>query len=255
MALDRHYLALRHVRSALLAVVYPVQWLVNEPGALSRVLISDLATHHALLDRNAELARELMQARVEVARMNALKDEDRRLRLLLNAVGRMPGRVVATSILRVDMSPFRSLITINAGANLGVHQGQPVIDADGMVGQVIHIGPLQSQVMLITDPSSAIPVEIERTGLATLAIGTGQLDTLSLPYLPNNTDIKPGDRLIASGFGGRYPRGYPVAVITAVTPQTGEPFARVSARPLAHLGREHEVLLYFTTKPDRAGTP
>lgn len=255
MTLDRHYLALRHVRSALLTVVYPVQWLVNEPGALGRVLVSDLATHHALLDRNAELARELMQARVEVARMNALKDEDRRLRLLLNAVGRMPGRVVATSILRVDMSPFRSLITINAGANLGVHQGQPVIDADGMVGQVIHIGPLQSQVMLITDPASAIPVEIERTGLATLAIGTGQLDALSLPYLPNSTDIKPGDRLIASGFGGRYPRGYPVAVITAVTPQAGEPFARVSARPLAHLGREHEVLLYFTAKPDRASTP
>lgn len=254
MALDHHYQALDRVRSALLAVVYPVQWLVNAPGALGRSLGSDLATRHTLLERNAELERKLMHERVDVARMGALKDENRRLRSLLNAVGRMPGRVVATSILRVDMSPFQSLITVNAGKNYGVHRGQPVIDADGVVGQITDIGPLQSQVMLISDPSSAIPVEIERTGLATLAVGTGQLDALSLPYLPNSTDIKPGDRLIASGFGGRYPRGYPVAVVTAVKPQTGEPFAQVSARPLAHLGREHEVLLYFTAKPDSADT-
>jgi len=255
MALDNHYLALRHVRSALLAVVYPVQWLVNEPGALGRTMASDLASHHALLKRNAELERKLIRARVDVARMDALKEENRRLRLLLNAVGRMPGRVVATSILTVDMSPFQSLITVNAGKNYGVHLGQPVIDADGVIGQITHIGPLQSQIMLITDPASAIPVEIGRTGLATLALGTGQLNVLSLPYLPNSTDIKPGDRLVASGFGGRYPRGYPVAVVTAVEPQAGEPFAHVSARPLARLGREHEVLLYFTAKPDMENTP
>lgn len=255
MALDHHFLAVRHVRSALLAVVYPVQWLVNEPGALGRSLAADLASRHALLKRNAELENRLIRARVDVARMDALKEENRRLRLLLNAVGRMPGRVVATSILRVDMSPFQSLVTVNAGHNFGVHAGQPVIDADGVVGQITHIGPLQSQVMLITDPASAIPVEIERTGLATLALGTGQLDVLSLPYLPNSTDIKPGDRLVASGFGGRYPRGYPVAVVTSVEPQAGEPFAKVTARPLARLGREHEVLLYFTAANGRGKTP
>ncbi len=255
MALDHRFLAVRHVRSALLAVVYPVQWLVNEPGALGRSLAVDLASRHALLKRNAELENQLIRARVDVARMDSLKQENRRLRLLLNAVGRMPGRVVATSILRVDMSPFQSLVTVNAGHNFGVHPGQPVIDADGVVGQITHIGPLQSQVMLITDPASAIPVEIERTGLATLALGTGELDVLSLPYLPNSTDIKPGDRLVASGFGGRYPRGYPVAVVTSVEPQAGEPFAKVTAQPLARLGREHEVLLYFTARTDREKNP
>lgn len=236
-------------------MVYPVQWLVNEPGALGRSLAVDLASRHALLKRNAELENQLIRARVDVARMDSLKQENRRLRLLLNAVGRMPGRVVATSILRVDMSPFQSLVTVNAGHNFGVHPGQPVIDADGVVGQITHIGPLQSQVMLITDPASAIPVEIERTGLATLALGTGELDVLSLPYLPNSTDIKPGDRLVASGFGGRYPRGYPVAVVTSVEPQAGEPFAKVTAQPLARLGREHEVLLYFTARTDREKNP
>lgn len=255
MALDHRFLAVRHLRSALLAVVYPVQWLVNEPGALGRSLAIDLASRNALLKRNAELQNQLIRARVDVARMNALKQENRRLRLLLNAVGRMPGRVVATTILRVDMSPFQSLVTVNAGHNFGVHPGQPVIDADGVVGQITHIGPLQSEVMLITDPASAIPVEIERTGLATLALGTGQLNVLSLPYLPNSTDIKPGDRLVASGFGGRYPRGYPVAVVTSVEPQASEPFAKVTAQPLARLGREHEVLLYFTAATDRGKKP
>lgn len=253
MGFDHQYQALSHLRSALLAVVYPLQWMVNAPGQLGRKLGEDLASRQALLERNAQLQEQLTAERVATARMSALKEENKRLRLLLNAVGQMPGRVVATSILAVDMSPFQNLVTINAGANLGVHIGQPVIDAEGVVGQITHTGPLQSQVMLITDPASATPVEIERTGLATIAIGTGQLDVLSLPYLPNNTNIKPGDRLVASGFGGRYPRGYPVAVVTSVTPQTGEPFAKVEAQPLAHIGREHEVLLYFSSHPGHTG--
>ncbi len=253
MGFDHQYHALNHLRSGLLAVVYPVQWLVNAPGAIGRKLAADLAGRQALLTRNAELEKELMQARVATARMSALKRENSRLRLLLNAVGQMPGRVVATSILSVDMSPFQNLVTINAGQNLGVHVGQPVIDAGGVVGQITHVGPLQAQIMLITDPASATPVEIERTGLATIAIGTGQLNVLSLPYLPNNTDIKPGDKLIASGFGGRYPRGYPVAVVTSVTPQAGDPFAKVEARPLASIGREHEVMLYFSSHPEQSG--
>ena len=254
MGVDHQYHALDHLRSALLTVVYPVQWLVNAPGAIGRRLADDLATRHTLLERNEQLSRELMEERVATARMSALKRENARLRLLLNAVGQMPGRVVATSILSVDMSPFQNLVTINAGKNLGVHIGQPVIDAHGVVGQITHVGPLQSQIMLITDPASATPVEIERTGLATIAIGTGQLNVLSLPYLPNSTDIKPGDKLIASGFGGRYPRGYPVAVVTSVTPQTGDPFARVEARPLASIGREHEVMLYFASHPEQSGS-
>ena len=254
MGFDHQYQALSHLRSALLAVVYPLQWMVNAPGQLGRQLGADLASRQALLRRNAQLQQQLTAERVKTARMSALKEENRRLRLLLNAVGQMPGRVVATSILAVDMTPFQNLVTINAGGTLGVHVGQPVIDAEGVVGQITHTGPLQSQVMLITDPASATPVEIERTGLAPIAIGTGQLDVLSLPYLPNNTHIKPGDRLVASGFGGRYPRGYPVAVVTSVKPQTGEPFAKVQARPLAHIGREHEVLLYFSSHSKHSGS-
>lgn len=253
MAVDHQYQALDHFRSTLLAVVYPVQWLVNAPSELGRELAADLATRRTLLARNEALQRELIRTRADNARMGALKRENTRLRMLLNAVGQMPGRVVATSLLAVDMSPFQNLVTINAGRNLGVRTGQPVIDADGVVGQITQVGPLQAQVMLITDPASATPVEIERTGLATIAIGTGQINVLSLPYLPNSTDIKPGDKLVASGFGGRYPRGYPVAVVTSVTPQAGDPFARVEARPLARIGREHEVLLYFTAHP--AGEP
>lgn len=248
MVVDHRFQALSGARGVLMTVVYPVQWLVDAPAAAGRNIATDLSSRRQLLGENARLKRELLMDQTELERLDTLKQENRRLRRLLNAVAEMPGRVVAAGILSVDLNPFQNLITLNAGHNLGVHRGQPLLDADGVVGQVTKVGPLDAQAMLITDPASAVPVEIERTGLATLAVGTGHLNALSLPYLPNNTDVKPGDRLITSGLGGRYPRGYPVGEVTGVAPQPGDPFARVEARPLAQLGREHQVLLYFTGK-------
>ena len=248
MVVDHHYQAVANARSVLMAVVYPVEWLVNAPTAAGHALSTDLSSRRHLLHENKRLKRDLLMAQTELERLNSLKQENTRLRHLLNAVAEMPGRVVAAGILAVDLHPFQNLVTLNAGHNLGVHDGQPLLDAEGVVGQIVHTGPMSAKAMLITDPASAVPVEIQRTGLATLAVGTGSLNELSLPYLPNNADVKPGDRLITSGLGGRYPRGYPVAVVTDVAPQPGDPFARVSARPLARLGREHQVLLYFTGK-------
>ena len=248
MMVDHRYQPVASARGVLMAVVYPVEWIVNAPTHAGRTLSTDLSSRRHLLAENKRLKRDLMMAQTELERLNTLKQENSRLRRLLNAVAEMPGRVVAAGILAIDLHPFQNLVTLNAGTNLGVHTGQPLLDADGVVGQIVHVGPLSAKAMLITDPASAVPVEIERTGLATLAVGTGNLSELSLPYLPNNTDVKPGDRLITSGLGGRYPRGYPVGVVTAVAPQPGDPFAKVTARPLAHLGREHQVLLYFTGK-------
>ncbi len=253
MTVDHRYAALAEARSVLMSVVYPVEWLVNAPTAAGRNIAKDLASRHHLLSENTRLKRELLMSQSELERLDTLKQENRRLRRLLNAVGEMPGRVLAAGILAVDLNPFQDEITLNAGTNLGVHQGQPLLDAAGIVGQVVHVGPLSAQAMLITDPASAVPVEIERTGLATLAVGTGNMNELSLPYLPNSVDVRPGDHLITSGLGGRYPRGYPVGVVTTVNPQPGDPFAQVYARPLAQLGREHEVLLYFSAK--RNGKP
>ncbi|MGH8224800.1 MAG: rod shape-determining protein MreC [Gammaproteobacteria bacterium] len=254
MLMDRHYDLLPRVRGALMTAVYPAQWLVNAPAAGLRELGTDLASRAALLAENSRLKQEQLLASAHLERLDSLEAENRRLRALLNTAGTMRGRVKVASVLSINTDAFSDRVTVNAGASAGVHKGQPVLDANGIVGQTLQVGPISTQVMLITDPASAVPVEIERTGLATLAVGTGSLNLLSLPYLPNNADVKAGDRLLASGLGGLYPRGYPVGVVTAVTPHPGKRFADVEAQPLARLGREHQVLLYFAGEQPR-GAP
>ena len=146
---------------------------------------------------------------------------------------------------------------VNKGKRLGVHSKQPVLDVNGVVGQVIISNPLTSEIMLITDPNHAIPVQVNRNGLSTIAVGSGQLNRLSLPFLPNNADIVPGDLLITSGLGGIFPQGYPVAVVDTFTPQPDKPFAKIDATPKALLDRNHELLIVwsnsepvlFTTAP------
>lgn len=245
MAVDHHYNYLTGIRGALATIVYPVEWVVNAPTALSRTMAEEFASHQTLLHENRKLHASLIQARAKLLRLRSLQRENTRLRKLLHASGEIPGHVEVAGILSVDLDPFAHRITLNTGSTRGAHLGQPILDAYGIVGQIIHVSPITSQVMLITDPASAIPVEINRNGLTTLAVGTGDIDALSLPYLPNNANIKVGDLLVTSGLGGRYPRGYPVARVTAVAPQPGARFAQVTATPLAHLGRDHEVLLYF----------
>lgn len=245
MLMDQHYQLLPRLRGALMTAVYPTQWLVSAPAAGLRDLEADLSSRAALLAENHRLKHAQLLANVQLERLDALEAENRRLRALLNTAGRMRGQVKVASVLSMDANAFTNRITVSAGRNAGVRKGQPLLDANGIVGQTLYVGPISTQVMLITDTASAVPVDIERTGLATLAVGTGSLNLLSLPYLPNNADVKPGDRLLASGLGGVYPRGYPVGVVTTFTPQPGRRFADVTARPLARLGREHQVLLYF----------
>lgn len=245
MAVDHQYAAVANARSVLSLVVYPVEWLVNAPAAGWRAVSGELTSRQRLIDENGRLRRQLLLARARLERLGSLERENERLRALLNSAGTMPGHVTVAGILEVDLNPFENVVSLNIGGRNGVRRGQPVLDADGIVGQVVRVSPFTAQAMLITDPASAIPVEIERTGLATLAVGTGNLESLSLPYLPNNADVKPGDRLVTSGLGGRYPRGYPVGTVVSVAPQPGARFADVAAEPLARLGREHEVLVYF----------
>jgi len=244
LTLDQHFQALHAVRSVFSAAVYPVEWLVNAPSFALRDMGTAFQGHTKLVEENQMLRHKLLLARARLERLNALRRENQRLRTLLGTAAELPGNLRIASILTVDLTPYRNLITLNIGLTSGIRPGLPILDASGIVGQIKSTGPFSSQVILITDPASAIPVEIERTGLATLAFGTGSLNLLTLPYLPNNADVHRGDELTSSGLGGRYPRGYPVAVITQVTPRPGQRFARVEARPLAKLGREHEVLVY-----------
>lgn len=237
------------LHATLSTLVYPVQAAVNLPYALIGWAQHQLQTHAALVAENAALKRQALVAAAELQRLAALQQENARLRELLNAADRLSGRVVAAELLAVSLNPFRHTVVINKGSRDGVFEGQTLLDAHGLVGQVLRVGPLSAEAALITDPSQAIQVEINRTGLRTLAVGTADADQLSLPYLPNNADVKVGDLLVSSGLEGHYPPGYPVGVVSSVVRNPAESFATVTARPTANLDHGREVLLYFPAKP------
>jgi rod shape-determining protein MreC len=145
----------------------------------------------------------------------------------------------------VDLDPYRHRIALNRGEHAGVYPGQALLDADGIVGQVIRVNPLSAEAILISDPSHATPVQLNRNGLRTVALGVGDIARIDLPFLPNSADILVGDLLVSSGLGDAFPAGYPVARVTRVERRPGESFARVEAEPTAALNRTREVLLVW----------
>ncbi|HEX5340158.1 MAG TPA: rod shape-determining protein MreC [Gammaproteobacteria bacterium] len=236
---------LEQVHAALSALVYPVQAAVNVPYALAGWTREKLATHFSLVSENAALKQQELTQSAQLQRLASLEQENARLRMLMGASKQVPGRVVVAEILSVDLDPFRHRVIINKGAADGVFDGQTLLDAHGIVGQIIRADPISSEAAFITDPSQAIQVEINRTGLRTLAVGTANVGTLSLPYLANNADVQIGDVLSSSGLGGRYPKGYPVGIVNQVSHDSAEAFATVTAQPSADLNHGHNVLLYF----------
>jgi rod shape-determining protein MreC len=245
MVYDHQTGRLKQMHVALATVVWPVQVIVDAPHSLLNWAEQKIATHRALTDENAQLKNQLLQANVSLQQLAALQQENERLLNLMQATAQMGGRVSVASILSADLDPFRHLVVIDKGSHDGVYEGQTVLDAYGIVGQVTRADLLASEVTLISDPGQAIQVEVNRTGLRTLAVGSADLTQLSLPYITNSADVKQGDLVVSSGLGGRYPAGYPVAVVTQFDRDPAEPFAHVSARTAADLNHGHEVLLYW----------
>ena len=245
MAYDRQHGHLEGMHAALSGLVYPVQWVVNAPYALSTWAGDKLATHTMLTAENKKLKDKLQNAEARLQQLAALEQENGRLRVLMQATARVEGRISVAQILAADMDPFRHVVTINKGESDAVYIGQVVLDSGGIVGQVTRTAPYSAEVTLISDPAQAIQVEVNRTGLRTLAVGTASLEQLSLPYLTNNADVKPGDLLVSSGLSGRYPAGYPVGTVQSFQRNPAEPFANVSADTAADLTHGHNVLLYW----------
>ena len=165
---------------------------------------------------------------------------------MLDARAQVRDRTRVAEIMSVDANPYDHSLVINIGTRDGVMDGQALVDADGVVGQVIEAGLMTSQAMLISDTDHALPVEVNRNGLRTIVVGTGKIDVLQLPFVVNNADIQIGDLLVTSGLGGAFPAGYPVAIVDSVTRIPHEPYADVTARPAASLGQVREVLLIFS---------
>lgn len=245
MTLDHRQHHLEGIRAGLAVLVYPLQYLVDLPFAVGGWASENLATRSSLLQENSELRDKQLTLQFRLQKFEALESENQRLRSLLQSSSRKWERVLIAELLQVDFDPFRQLVLLNKGAHDGVFEGHPLLDAYGVLGQVAHVSPLSSSAILITDPSHTVPVQVNRNGLRCLAAGTGESGLLEIPHLPNNADIEVGDLLVTSGLGLRFPPGYPVATVSNIVRDPTEPFATISATPLAHLKRTREVLLVW----------
>lgn len=243
MTVDHRQHHLESVRATLSLLVSPLQYLLGLPIGAGHWFGEALTSRQALQDENASLRSQQLLQNARLQKMAALEAENMRLRALLDSSSKVGERVLVAELLEVDVDPFSQEIVINKGNRDGVVAGQPIVDAEGVMGQVVHVAPFTSTAMLITDPSHAIPVEVNRTGLRAIAMGTGSAGRLEIPHLPLNADIKEGDLLVTSGLGGRFPPGYPVALVEKVERNPGQSFAEVSARPTARLEQSREVLL------------
>ncbi len=234
------------VRKSIGAAVYPVRVIVDAPSRFwSWLSDSTTARNHLELELgrlNAE--RLLTNARLQ--KLNSLEAENARLRAMLDARAKVRDRTRVAEIMSVDANPYNHSLVIDVGTQDGVFNGQALVGADGVVGQVIEAGLLTSQAMLISDTDHALPVEVNRNGLRTIVVGTGGIDRLELPFVVNNADIRVGDLLVTSGLGGTFPAGYPVAIVETVTRLPHEPYADVTATPAASLGQVREVLLIYS---------
>ncbi len=249
MTVDQRAHVLDRVRGYLLVAVYPLQVTVDTPIRLGRWLGESLASRESLLQENATLREEHLLIASRMAKFADLEAENKRLRNLLDSSAKVADRVLIAEILAVDLDPFSRRIVINKGTQDGVVVGQSLIDSNGIMGQVVTAGPVSSNALLITDPSHAMPVQINRNGLRSVAVGTGTLNSLELTHIPNNSDVRVGDLLVTSGLGGRFPSGYPVGRVISVERDSGQPFANIRVKPSARLERNREVLLVWPLHP------
>ena len=243
MTADYRFHHTQMLRSVLATLVLPLQLALDAPARLIAAAGEQFSFRQTLIERNAALEEANLKLRAILQKQAALEQENDRLRALLGSSKQLRETTFVAELLSIDLDPFRQQIVINRGTREGVYRGQPVIDAAGVVGQIVEVFPFHSVALLITDPSHALPVQVRRTGLRSIAVGTGRSNELQLRFVPPSEDINVGDILTTSGLGGRFPPDYPVAEVTALDRPPGEPFARVTARPLARLDRGREVLL------------
>ena len=246
MVLDRRDQHLVRVRQALSVVVYPVRVVVDFPFRAWTNMRDTFAARDALIEENREFRRERLETEARLQRLDSLEAENARLRELLDSTARIGSRALVAEILSVDLDPYRQRFELNRGLVDGVYVGQALIDAKGVVGQIVRVGPLTSEAVLITDADHAVPVSVvNRDGLRTIALGTGDSARLRLPYLTNNAKIEVGDLLLSSGLGGVFPAGYPVGRVVSVERRPDQAFAEIVAEPVSSLDRDREVLLVW----------
>jgi len=245
-----HYVP--RIRSAMELAFEPVFHVVGWPAEALRAVDQRTRERNDLIAENQQLLQQLLKVSGSVQTQLALQKENKRLRDLLGATRGRAYLFQFAEMIRVDLDPFSHKVWIDMGADKGVVIGQAVIDGLGIVGQVEDVHRHYSTVRLISDPDHALPVQINRTGLRTVAYGTGETSHLLMPNVPLQADVSPGDIIATSGLGDRFPPGFPVGEVERVVRDGGKTFAKVYVRPFAALDRGRELLLIepqYVTEP------
>lgn len=248
MAVDARFDTLRPLRSQLGTVLTPFYWLADLPVRVAEGVSERLSRHTELLAENERLKAEALVMQQRLQKLAALIEQNVRLRELLNSSALVDDQVLVSELIGVDPNPYTHRIIIDKGEKDGVFIGQPVLDARGLMGQVVEVLPYTARVLLLTDATHSIPVQVNRNGLRAIATGTGDPERLELRHVADTADIKEGDLLVSSGLGQRFPAGYPVAVVNEVVHDSGQPFAIVRAVPTAALNRSRYLLLVFSDR-------
>ncbi len=246
MVVDARFTLLKPVRSQMSLVLMQSYWITDLPQRLWQGVASQFGSRTELVAENEKLKTENLLLQGRMQKLAALTEQNVRLRELLNSSALVNEKVEVAELIGMDPNPFTHRIIINKGERDGVVLGQPVLDARGLMGQVVELMPYTSRVLLLTDTTHSIPVQVNRNGLRAIASGTGNPERLELRHVADTADIKVGDLLVSSGLGQRFPAGYPVATVKEVIHDSGQPFAIVRAVPTAALNRSRYLLLVFS---------
>ena len=253
IVLDFKLDAFSTTRVFLNSLVSPVQYLANLPGQLLNASAQRLTSQQALIEENEQLTNRLLLQNEKLQRFEALEQENKELRRLLDAPVRQNMRKMVAELMAVDNTPYSQQIVINKGAIDGVYLGQSILDERGIVGQVMEVGTTNSRVLLISDVTHSIPVRSIRNNSRFIASGSGAIDELYLTHVAHSADIREGDVLVSSGLGDVFPEGYPVAEVIQVIRDESHPFAQVTIAPQARLNRLKYLLLLWpqtSSEPD-----
>jgi rod shape-determining protein MreC len=239
------------LRGYLQSMVSPLQYLATAPKQMMNWATENVVTRQQLVADNQQYKMNELLFNEQALQLDIIKKENERLRALLASPLRGDAKKMVAEILSVDSDPYTHQVVINRGASDGVYEGQAVIDEQGIVGQILHVGANSSRVLLITDVTHGVAVRINRNGVRLIATGVGVIERLTHNHVQHSTDIREGDLLVTSGLGGKFPEGYPVSVVTTVLQDESRPFARIQSQPVANIDRLRYVLLLW---PEQATT-
>jgi rod shape-determining protein MreC len=245
MVVDRRSENFASLRAAISLPFAPIEYMVSLPTEVIDHLKTFITTHDTLVQENLRLKTNELMLKSQLQRLLAIESENSYLKALLSSSKQVKGKTLIAELLAVDFEPFANQVVLDKGTRDGVYIGQPVLDANGLLGQVIQVGPITSRVLLIKDPRSGVAVQNVRNGVRAIAMGDGYSGKMKLMYVPKTADIKVGDMFITSGLGDRYPEGYPVGKVTAIMQDSAQQFATIFMQPSAHLDSSREVLLVW----------